>query len=226
VIVDFVGNPSATVAYCILKKGEGIFAERGSMSFMSAGIDVRAAAPGGMVKSFVRQRFGEETFIMTHFTASQDEAWVAVAPNFMGDVLCAEIDETGLFIEQGCVLAISDTVEAAVRPSKFANVLLHEGITILHVKGSGQALFSSYGSIEKFELTAGQTMIVDTGYLIGWTPDCQLQVGPLGGVAASIITGEGLAAQFTGPGDVYCQTRHHKGKTSWTYPDRAQNTGH
>jgi uncharacterized protein (TIGR00266 family) len=222
---EIIGSPSAAVAYCILGQGEGLFTERSSMSFMSAGIDVRPAAPGGVVKSFIRQRFGEETFIMTHFSATQDDAWVAVAPPYVGDIISVDIDEVGLYVEQGCMLAISDTVDASVRPSSFSNVLMHEGITILHVKGAGQALLSSFGASAIFELIPGQQMIVDTGYLIGWTPECQMKVGPLGGVVTTLITGEGLVAQFTGPGQVYVQTRHAKGKVSWTYPNREQNTG-
>lgn len=227
--VDFAGAPAYTVVYCILDAGEGVHAERGSMAFMSAGIQVKPALPGGVVRSFIRSRFAEETFVMVHFVSEQPQAWVALAPHFPGDVLVSEVDADGLYVESGCVLAVEDTVETSTRVANLQNVLVHEGATILHVScpngGTGKVLFSAYGSIERFELDPDQHLVVDTGFLVAWTPKMQMRVGPLAGFVSSAVTGEGLVAEFVGPGDVYLQTRSHHGQDSWIYPDRQQNTG-
>lgn len=224
--VDFVGQPAYTAAYCIFEPGEGIHTERGSMAFMSSGVDVQAALPGGVVRSWLRSRFADETMVMVHFVGRQPGSWVAVAPKYPGDILVADVTDDGLYVESGSVLAMSDTVDVNVRPAKLQNVLIHEGVTILHVHGAGKVLFSSYGSIERFTLEPGQAMVIDTGYLVAWTPSLEMRVGPLAGVVSTVLTGEGLVAEFTGPGDVYLQTRSPKGISSWIHPDHEQNTGH
>lgn len=223
--VKFVGAPAYTLAYCILAVGEGLHTERSSIALLSEGVEVRAALPGGPIKSLLRHRFGEESLIMAHCVAAVHGAWVGVSPLYPGDILVHDLTEEGLYVEAGSLLAMADTVDVEVRPASLRNVALHEGATILRASGQGTILFSAYGSIERVPLADGAQLIVDTGHLVAWTPSTAMRVGPLTGLTQTVLTGAGLVAEFTGPGEVFVQTRSPQGIRSWMYADQPQNSG-
>lgn len=163
---------------------------------------------------------------MAHCVAAVHGAWVGVSPLYPGDILVNQLSGDGLYVEAGALLAMSDTVDVEVRPASLRNVALHEGATILRATGQGTVLFSAYGSIERIPLAEGAQLIVDTGHLVAWTPQTSMRVGPLTGVAQTVLTGAGLVAEFTGPGEVFVQTRSPQGIRSWIYADQPQAAGH
>lgn len=219
-------SPSYTMAYCFLEAGESVLAEYGAMAAMSAGISVAAGfGGGGVIKAAIRNQFGGESFIMARYTGDFHGAWVALSPRFPGDVTTYELDDNGLLVQSGSLLAIAETVSVDVKWAGVRSIVLREGATLLRMTGHGTVLLASYGGFQRFDLGDGEQMIVDSGHLVAFGGSIAHEIGPLGGVATSMLTGEGIVAKLTGPGPVFVQTRAETALESWLMPDRQHNKG-
>lgn len=218
-------QPAYAMAYISLDVGESVLVEQGAMAAMSAGVSVSAGmGPGGVGKAVMRRAFGGESLFMGRYTAELHGAWVAVTPRYPGDIAEVDIDAGhGYRFEAGSFLAASEEVHVDVKYAGARSVIQREGITMLGVHGQGKALVCSYGGVQRFNLPDGATMIVDTGHLVGMSDTVSMKVGPLSGVATSVITGEGLVAELTGPGCVFVQTRAETQLRSWLFPEKKQN---
>ncbi len=63
------------------------------------------------------------------------------------------------------------------------------------------------GSLVRYELAAGQQMIVDTGNVLGFTGGVNLEIERIKGAKNVMFGGEGLFnTKLTGPGTIYLQT--------------------
>ena len=110
-------------------------------------------------------------------------------------------------LASGSFLAASEHVDVDVKWAGVRNIIMREGATMLRVSGEGLLLACTYGALVQHTLAPGQSVIVDTGHVVGYDDTCAMRVGPLGGVARGALNGEGFVAKFTGPGRVWIQTR-------------------
>jgi uncharacterized protein (TIGR00266 family) len=212
------------MAYVKLDVGESVYAESGAMVSMSGGIQAGAVLSGGVLQAALRRIVAQESLVMARYTAHVQGAWVALAPRFPGDVMPIEITPSqGLIIQSGSFLAHSDGVEVSAAVGSLQTLALREGATVLTAQGSGSMLIAAYGGIERFELRAGEQLVVDSGHLAAWSATMGLRIGPLRGIVSSALTGEGLVGEFTGPGTVYAQTRAEQQLRSWLFPARHQD---
>jgi uncharacterized protein (TIGR00266 family) len=85
-----------------------------------------------------------------------------------------------------------------------------EGLFVLSVSGSGLLLVSSFGAIHRKTLRPGEQYVVDTGHLIAWEGHMQynLRRAARSGLFRSMMSGEGMVAEFNGPGEILIQTRN------------------
>jgi uncharacterized protein (AIM24 family) len=89
---------------------------------------------------------------------------------------------------------------------------------MLKCTGSGELVVSSYGGIQAIDLAAGQTYTVDTGHMVGWGEGVRYDVRKAGGWKSTILGGEGLVVELTGPGRIYIQTRSEDAFLDWLIP--------
>ena len=69
------------------------------------------------------------------------------------------------------------------------------------------AFIHASGTIERRDLQPGQTLFVDTGCLVGYTPTVDFEVQYVGKIKTALFGGEGLFfAKVTGPGTVWLQS--------------------
>lgn len=219
-------KPSYTMAVLVMDHGESAQVERGAMVAMSTGVEVRPGiGSGGVAKAVMRRAFGGESFFTGRYTATVDQSWVSVAPAYPGDLAALEISPNdSCLITQGAFVACADTVNVDVRYTGIRSVLLKEGISMLKLTGSGPVVAGSYGGIVSYNLNPGTSMVVDSAHIVGFDESVNVEVGFLGGVVTSGITGEGLVANLTGPGRVWIQTRSEQALGSWLFPEQWQNT--
>ncbi len=220
-------KPSYTMAVLVMNHGEAAQVERGAMVAMSTGVEVRPGiGSGGVAKAVMRRAFGGESFFTGRYIATVDQSWVSVAPAFPGDLATLDIGPgDSCLVTQGAFVACADTVAVDVQYTGVRSVLLKEGISMLKLTGSGPAVVGSYGGIVSYNLEPGVGMVVDSAHIVGFDESVNVEVGFLGGVVTSGITGEGLVASLTGPGRVWIQTRSEQALGSWLFPEQWQNEG-
>jgi uncharacterized protein (TIGR00266 family) len=85
-----------------------------------------------------------------------------------------------------------------------------EGLFLLQITGTGLLLISSFGAIHRKTLRPGEQYVVDTGHLVAWEAQMQynLRKAAKSGFFRSFLSGEGLVAEFSGPGEILIQTRN------------------
>ena len=66
---------------------------------------------------------------------------------------------------------------------------------------------SAYGAIRSSRAGAGETITLDTGHVVAFDDTVQYTVRKAGSWKSTILGGEGLVTDFTGPGRVWLQTR-------------------
>jgi uncharacterized protein (AIM24 family) len=60
-------------------------------------------------------------------------------------------------------------------------------------------------------------MIVDNFHLVAFSDTCSYKVTKFGGLKETILGGEGLVTQITGPGDIYIQTKNVSEFVEWLW---------
>ncbi len=192
-----------------LQANQAISAEAGAMVSMSANIDLSSELKGGVFGALKRAVGGESAFVST-FTAQGGPGEVALAPGAPGDVAGIEMQNQVFMVQSSSYLA-GDT--ALVVETKFGGAKAFfggEGLFVLQVSGAGLLLVSSFGSIHRKTLRPGEQYVIDTGHLVAWEGHMQynLRKAAKSGFFRSMLSGEGLVAEFTGPGEILIQTRN------------------
>lgn len=200
---------SFALAIVNLQAGQSISAEAGAMVSMSSNIDLQSELKGGVFGALKRAVGGESAFVST-FTAQGGAGEVTLAPGAPGDVVGIEMRNQTFMVQSSSYLA-GDT--SLVVDTKFGGAkswLGGEGLFLLQISGTGLLLVSSFGAIHRKTLRPGEQYVVDTGHLVAWEAQMQYQTrkAAKSGFFNSFLSGEGLVAEFSGPGEILIQTRN------------------
>jgi uncharacterized protein (TIGR00266 family) len=216
--IDLQYRPSYSLAVVKLSPNERIRAESGAMVSMSTSVSLETKAEGGLFKSLGRALLGGESFFQNSYQAGTEGGEVTLAPELPGDVIQIELsDNNHLMIQSGSYLASEIGVELNAKISMKA-FLSAEGISMLEASGQGKVLVSSYGAIFERELKDGEKYIVDTTHLVAFDASINVTPRTAGGIKSTLLSGEGLVIEMTGPGRAYIQTRSPQALINWIIP--------
>ncbi|MEM0089288.1 MAG: TIGR00266 family protein, partial [Archaeoglobaceae archaeon] len=84
---------------------------------------------------------------------------------------------------------------------------------LLKLEGSGDLFLSSFGGIEMIEVDG--KLSVDTGHIVAFEDSLDFKVRGAGNLKATLLSGEGLVAEFNGKGKVWIQTRSISEFVGW-----------
>ncbi|MDP9296659.1 MAG: TIGR00266 family protein [Actinomycetota bacterium] len=209
--------PSYSLAIVTLDPGESIQAEAGSMVSMSPGIEIETKAKGGLLGGLKRSVLGGESFFLNTFTAASG-GQITIAPSLPGDIQHMQLSGQPMFIQSGSYMASAMGVEIDTKWGGAKTFFSSEGLFLLKASGMGDLFVSSYGAIHELDLTAGEHYLMDTGHMVAFTEGTGYEVKKVGGWKSTLLSGEGLVVDLTGPGKVYMQTRSPQGFLSWLIP--------
>ena len=75
------------------------------------------------------------------------------------------------------------------------------------LSGHGTAFAEVDGELVAYELKAGQQMVVDTGYVLGFETSVSMDIQQVKGLKNKLLGGEGFFnTVLTGPGRIWLQT--------------------
>jgi uncharacterized protein (TIGR00266 family) len=183
----------------------------------SGDITFEAKMQGGLMGSLKRAALGGESLFMTTFTAGPSGGWVDCAANLPGDVAVRTISgEAGLNISRGSYLCSESTVQIDTKWGGFKNLFGSEGGFLIHASGAGEVVVACFGALEKVSLAPGERYVLDTGHMVAYDPGVQMTLRKASsGIVQTMKSGEGLVLEFTGPGEVWTQTRNPSALISW-----------
>lgn len=216
--IELLYRPSYSVARVDLDGGEAITAEAGAMVAMSPGIDVDTKMKGGLLQSLARTMLAGESFFVNRFTGGPSGGHILLAPTLPGDVISTTLESETLLVQSGSFLAAGDGIEVDTKWGGAKTFFAREGLIMLRCSGNGDLLLSSFGAIHGVELGSNELFTVDTGHLVAFGDGMGFKVRSVGGLKSTLLSGEGLVVDLTGPGKVLLQTRSEDNFLSWLIP--------
>src|SRR5216117_2555418 len=201
-------QPAFSLAVLKLQAEQSIMAEAGAMVSMSANIELQSQMKGGLFGALKRAAGGESAFVST-FTARGGPGEVTLAPGAPGDIAAIEMSNQQFFVQSSSYLAGDASLTVDTKWGGAKSFFAGEGLFVLMVQGQGLLLVSSFGAIHRKTLAPGERYVVDTGHLVAWEGTTQYTLRKAAaGFFRSMVSGEGIVAEFTGPGELLIQTRN------------------
>ena len=216
--VEVLYRPAYAMAKVGLSPNEPIIAETGAMVGMSPDIQIETKMKGGLLSSLTRSVFGGESFFVNTFRASGKGGEILFAPTLPGDVFTWNIQNESYLVQSGSFMASSETITTDTKWSGAKTFFGGEGLIMLRCSGSGTLILSSYGAIHEITLAPGQIYTVDTGHLVAFPESIGFKVRAIGGFKSTLLGGEGLVVDLTGPGRILMQTRSVGAYLGWLVP--------
>lgn len=204
-----------------LDPGEAAVGEAGSMMFMDAAIGLNtvfgdgSANQGGILGKLLgagkRLVTGESLFTTVYTNQGSGKQRVAFAAPYPGKILPMDLKQLGgrLICQKDAFLCAARGVSLGIEFQRKLGVGFFggEGFIMQKLEGDGLAFVHAGGSLLKRQLQPGQTLMVDTGCVVAYTPDVNFEIQYVGKIKTALFGGEGLFfAKMTGPGTLWLQS--------------------
>ena len=183
----------------------------------SDGLNTETKAEGGIFGGLKRMVAGE-SFFQNTWTAPDAGGEITLAPTLPGDMAVLPIAGEEFLLRSGAYIASETGVSFDASWGGGKGFFGSGGLVLLKVSGQGKILLASYGAIEERILAAGQIYTVDTAHIVGLDATIQFELRKSGGWKSTILGGEGLVCQLTGPGRVLMQSRSESAFLAWIIP--------
>ena len=197
------------VVVCYPEENQTLCTESGAMSWMSSNMVMNTNAGGGVKKALGRLFSGESIF-MNEYTAVGSSGMIAFASSFPGSIIPYQVTEgNGIIVQKRGFLAMEKGLDLSIyfQKSLGRGFFGGEGFIMQKISGNGMVFLEIDGYCKEYELAAGESIIVDTGYLAAMSESCTMDVQTVKGVKNIFFGGEGLFnTKVTGPGKVYIQS--------------------
>jgi len=204
-----------------LDPGEAAVGEAGSLFFMDAAITMDtvfgdgANKGGGLFGKLLgagkRLITGESLFITVYTNQGSTKQRVAFGAPYPGKILPMDLSQLGglLICQKDSFLCAARGVSIGLHFQQKLSVGFFggEGFIMQKLEGDGLAFVHAGGTVVKRELLPGQTLMVDTGCVVAYTPNVNFEIQYVGKIKTALFGGEGLFfAKLTGPGTVWLQS--------------------
>jgi len=210
-------RPSYSLLKVDLERGESLSAEAGAMVSMSSTIEIETSMRSGLMGALKRRLLTKESFFVNTFTA-REPGEVTLAPSVPGDIYAIDLAGRTLYAQSGAYVASSPQIQIDTQWGGAKTFFSKQGLFLLKITGTGKVFLSSFGAVHEVDLKAAEKHVVDTGHMVAFTETVQYTVRRVGGLKSTLLSGEGLVCDLTGPGKVLIQSRSQDAFLSWLAP--------
>ncbi|MEO5947684.1 MAG: AIM24 family protein, partial [Chitinophagaceae bacterium] len=194
---------------------ETAIAESGAMMMMDDGIqmetifgDGSAQAPTGffgkLASAGKRVLTGESLFMTAFTNMGHGKKKISFAAPYTGKIIPMDLQQLGgtIITQKDAFLCSAKGVSVGLHFQRKLGVGIFggEGFIMQKIEGDGMAFLHAGGYIIEKELKPGEILKVDTGCLVGYTPNVQFDIEFVKGIKNFMFGGEGLFfAKLQGP---------------------------
>ncbi|MCS7144162.1 MAG: TIGR00266 family protein [Archaeoglobaceae archaeon] len=197
-----LSRPSYSLLELELENNEEVLAESGAMVYMR-NVEISPEMKGGVFGGLKRSFLGGESFLVNRFI-SRGKGLLGLSPSYNGDI--THIPLSGrIYAQSGAFLASSPEINIDIKWGGARTFFAGEGLFLLKLEGNGDLFLSSFGGIE--EIKVDGSLSVDTGHIVAFEETLDFKIRKAGSLKATILSGEGIIAEFNGKGRVWIQTR-------------------
>lgn len=188
---------------------ERIYAEAGSMVYMSGNMKMEAKLRGGLRKGIGRKFMGE-TMFLTEFTTVGGEGMASFGGTAPGTIKAIPISGGNTWmVQKDAFLVAEDNVDMSVGFQKRLGAIFFggEGFILQKLTGEGTVFVHACGDFVEFDLKPDQVLKVDTGSVVGWEDSVNFDIERVKGIKTMFFGGEGIfLTTLHGPGKVVLQS--------------------
>ncbi|HXV46409.1 MAG TPA: TIGR00266 family protein [Nitrososphaera sp.] len=189
--------------------GEKITAESGAMVYMKGDIEIKTRTrEGGFLKKIKVTALGGESFFVNDYVARGNCSIGLTGPP-LGDIVRLDVKPgSGFIVQSGSYVASTSGVLLDTQWQGFTKGLFGSEFFMLKATGQGDLFLNAYGGIIHKQLAADEKMTIDNYHLVALSDEATYRVTKVGGMKTTVLGGEGLATEVTGPGSLYFQTKN------------------
>ena len=212
-------RPSYSLLEITLESNQLVRAEAGAMTYMSSNIQVNThMREKGLLGTLGLKLLGGQSFFVNDYVATSGPGKIGLVSAPIGDIQRLEVAPgKGYVIQKSAYIASSPTVQLDVQWQGFTKGLFGQGLFMVKTSGQGDLFINTFGAIDSHPLAAGETFVVDNFHLVAFSDTCQYTVTRFGGLKSTLLGGEGLVTNITGPGEVYLQTKNLSEFADWLW---------
>ena len=177
------------VVICYPEAGQTLCTQSGAMSWMSPNMDMQTNSGGGFKKAVGRLLAGDSIFL-NEYTPVGGQGMIAFASSFPGTIIPFQITPGhGIIVQKSGFLAMEKGMDLSVHFQKKvgAGFFGGEGFIMQRITGNGLAFVEIDGHCKEYELRAGESIIVDTGYLAAMSESCGMEIISVKGVKNALL---------------------------------------
>ena len=223
-----------------LDPGEAAVGEAGSMFFMDTGITMDtvfgdgSGGGGGLFGKLLgagkRLITGESLFTTVYTNGASTKQRVAFGAPYPGKILPMDLGKLGgtLICQKDAFLCAARGVTLGIALQKKISTGFFggEGFIMQKLDGDGLAFVHAGGTVVRRDLAPGQSLLVDTGCVVAYTPSVNFEIQYVGKIKTALFGGEGLFfAKLTGPGTIWLQSLPFSRLASRVFAAAPQNGG-
>lgn len=213
--VEIKAGPAFAYGEVTLPPNGSVRVESGAMAMQRGDVTVNTSTQGGFLKG-LKRTIGGESFFVNDFTAGAGGGVVGVAAALPGDMVLVDLSQgQTIMVQSGSWIASDTSIDVDSKWGGGKMFFSGEGLILLKCTGNGHVLLSSYGAILEANLAPGEVMTLDTGHVVAFDDTITYSVRKAGSWKTSLLGGEGLVTDFTGPGRIWMQTRSTPDFISW-----------
>lgn len=194
-----------------LNNEEQVTAEAGAMVYIKGKIEVKTTtrSGGGFFKKLKVAALGRQSFFVNNYVAREDKCLIGLTGPPIGDVVRMSINaRCDLIVQSGAYIASSTGVILDTQWQGFKKGIFGSGLVKLKANGDGDLFVNAFGGIIQRDLQDNEKMILNNHHLVALSENSNYKVMKFGGLKTTILGGEGLVTEITGPGSVYFQTKN------------------
>jgi uncharacterized protein (TIGR00266 family) len=154
---------------------------------------------------------GESLFTTVFTNQAHSKLRIAFAAPYPGKIIPMDLRQLGgmLVCQKDAFLCAAKGVSLGLylQQKMSTGFFGGEGFIMQKLEGDGLAFVHAGGTVVKRELQPGQTLLIDTGCVVAFTPNINFEIQYVGKIKTAMFGGEGLFfAKVTGPGTVWLQS--------------------
>ena len=166
---------------------------------------------GKLMSAGKRVLTGESLFMTAFTNMGMNKHRVSFASPYPGKIIPLDLYALGgkMICQKDAFLCAAKGVQVGIEFQRKLGTGLFggEGFIMQKLEGDGMAFVHAGGHVVKKELKHGETLKIDTGCIVAFTPSVHYSIEFIGGIKNTIFGGEGLFfATLKGPGYVWIQT--------------------
>lgn len=200
---------------------EAVVAEAGGMMYMEDGIDMEtifgdgsqqsSGFMGALMGAGKRLLTGESLFMTVFHNRAIGKKKVAFGAPYPGKIVPIQLSDIGgeLIAQKDAFLCAAKGVSVGIAFNKKigAGLFGGEGFIMERLQGDGWAFVHAGGTLMQRDLAPGETIRVDTGCIVAFTPSVSYDIQFVGKIKSALFGGEGLFfATLRGPGRIWLQS--------------------